>query len=91
MALLPSRGSHPGCRINPPTQIKQCSAARARVQLAQLGTGELREDLKRALAGSAAVCSACGGTARCVARAGQGCARAARRGRAHHFSPKLGI
>ena len=62
---------------------------RAHVQLAQLDTGELRADLKRAFAGSAVVCSACGGT-HCVARAGEGCARAAAQGRAHHFSTKLG-
>ena len=41
LALLPSRGRHPGCWISPPTQIRQCAAARARVQLTQLGTGEL--------------------------------------------------
>ena len=76
LALLPSRGSHPGWCISPPTQIRQCAAGAHGVQLAQLGTGELLVDLRRAFAGSAAVCSARGGT-RCVARAGEGCARAA--------------
>ena len=88
--LYHPRVATPGVGSAHPLRSGSAQLARARVQLAQLGTDALRVDLKRAFAGSAAVCSARGGTC-CVARAGEGCARAAALGRAHHFSPKLGI